>query len=87
MDGHCNLREQHRRAVHSAKWTRGLDWLHETLRPITFRLLPPEIADRRGCWQEGYGFWGDAHLKLHFQPRLRQHGLGTTYASDSSKMN
>jgi hypothetical protein len=58
MDRHCNLRDQHRRAVHSAKWTRGLDWLHETLRPITFRLLPAEIADRRGCWQEGYGFWG-----------------------------
>ena len=58
MDRHCNLRDQYRRAVHSARWTRGLNWLHETLRPITFRLLPAEIADRRGCWQEGYRFWG-----------------------------
>jgi hypothetical protein len=61
---HCNLHDQHRRTEHSAWWTRGLDRLHETFRPITFRLLPVEIADRGGCWQGGYGFFRGVHLEL-----------------------
>jgi hypothetical protein len=44
------------RSVHSAKWTRGLDWLREIIRPITFGPLPAQIAKRGCCQQGGSGF-------------------------------